>query len=369
MKELCIDARMVLSSGIGTYLRNLLPYIEQGPFRIRLITGDEQIKKLPWLSRFDLIRLNAPIYSIEEQVKLPLLVPKCEILWSPHYNIPLFPTAAKHRLVTVHDVNHLALQRHLSWKECLYARLVMKNAVSRSKRVVTVSQFSKKEICTYLKTQPEKIRVIPLGVDHKIFLSQEDGLSAKARQRYHLPEKFFLFVGNVKPHKNLLGLLKGFISVQDALEGIHLVVVGKRRDFLHADKQAEKFVEHPKLQGKVHFLDFVEDEYLPSLYRLALAAIIPSFYEGFGLPAVEAMSSGCALAVSKAASLPEVCAEAAVYFDPNRPEEIGQVLKQIVQRPELLQELKEKGLKRSKVFCWEKCAQEHIHVLEELCRK
>ncbi|MBS3905127.1 MAG: glycosyltransferase family 4 protein [Simkania sp.] len=369
MRELCIDARMVLSSGIGTYLCNLLPLIEHGPFRIRLIIHEAALKKLPWLSRFSLIVLNAPIYSVEEQIKLPILIPKCDVFWSPHYNVPLFPTAAKNRLVTLHDVNHLAMTRHLSWTQRLYARIVMKMAAERSKRIITVSQFSKKEICAHLNTEPEKITVIFPGVDRKAFLSHEDGLSSKTRQHYHLPEKFILFVGNVKPHKNLLGLLKGFLGVLSSLEGIHLVVVGKRTQLIHADKQAEAFVEHSKLVDRVHFLDFVEEEFLPSLYRLAIATVIPSFYEGFGSPAVEAMSSGCALAVSKMASLPEVCAEAAVYFDPHRPEEMGQVLKRLVQQPELLHELREKGLKRSRDFCWEKCADAHCRVLEELCRR
>ncbi len=369
MKQLCVDARMLLSSGIGTYLRNLLPRIEHSDFKMRLIVNVDAVASLPWLTRFDLIIANIPIYSIDEQLKLPLLIPRCEVFWSPHYNIPLLPIKAKERLVTVHDVNHIAFAKHLSLKERLYAKTVMKNAVRRSKKVITVSEFSKKEICTHLKTHAGKIEVILPGVDHKMFIPREDGLSLQTKKHLQLPEKFFLFVGNVKPHKNLLGLLKGFLSVIDSLEDVHLLIVGKRKDFLHADSASEVFAEHPKLRDKVRFLDYVEDEYLPSLYRLAIAAILPSFYEGFGLPAVEAMSSGCAVAVSNVASLPEVCSDAAVYFDPHRPEEIGQVMKQLAQRKELLAELKEKGLRRSKEFCWDKCAMAHSRVLEGLCRE
>jgi glycosyltransferase involved in cell wall biosynthesis len=308
-----------------------------------------------------------PIYSIEEQLRLPLLIPKCDLFWSPHYNIPMLPTAAKRRLVTVHDVNHLALPSNLSLMQSLYAKRVMKSAVRRSEKIVTVSNFSKKEICKHLKTKPGKIEVIHPGVDHKFFFPHEDGLSIQAKNKYHLPNSFFLFVGNVKPHKNILGLIKGFLNVIDVLEDVHLVVVGKKEGFLHGDKHAEAFARHPKLQERVKFLGYVEEEFLPSLYRLAIATVLPSFYEGFGMPAIEAMSCGSPLAVSNVASLPEVCGDAAVYFDPNRPEEIGEVLKQMAQRKELLTELKAKGVQRSREFCWEKSAASHLKVFEEAC--
>ncbi len=366
MKELCVDARMLLASGIGAYLRNLLPRMRQASFRMRLIVSEELVKQISWLTQFDLIVTRLPIYSIEEQIKLPLLIPKCDILWSPHYNIPILPTQARRRLVTVHDANHLVMTQPLSLPERLYARWVMKSAIRRSHKVITVSQFSKKELCKHLRAHPEKIEVILPGVDPKVYPSHEDGLSGEVRKHYHLPKHYFLFVGNIKPHKNLLGLLKGFLHVVDMMEDVHMVVVGKRKEFLHNDPESEAFAQHPKLTQRVHFLGFVDERYLPSLYRMAIAAVIPSFYEGFGLPAIEAMSSACAVAASKASSLPEVCAEAAVYFDPHRPEEIGQVLRQLAMREELVQELKDKGLKRSQEFCWDKCAAEHIKVLESL---
>jgi len=122
------------------------------------------------------------------------------------------------------------------------------------------------------------------------------------------------------------------------------------------------------MQQKIFFLDYVIDEDLPSLYRLATATIFPSLYEGFGSPAVEAMSAGSPLAVSRVASLPEVCGEAAVYFDPHRPEDIARVLLQLASHPQLLHTLKEEGVKRSHLFSWERCAEEHIRVMEATCR-
>ncbi len=367
MKELCIDARMLLASGIGTYLRNLLPLLKKGNFHIQLIVNRETIQKVPWVSHFELIKLHAPIYSLQEQIQLPLKIPRCDLFWSPHYNIPLLPIAAKNRLVTIHDAYHLAFRKQLTWPQKIYAATVMKWAVSCSRKVITVSEFSKQEICHRTKLALDKITVIHPGVDHKQFPMVEDGLSSIARVRYRLPPQYLLFVGNVKPHKNLQGLLQAFLHAGDALANYHLVVVGKRRDFYHADLLSEELAQDERLKERVHFLDFVEQEYLPSLYRLASATIIPSLYEGFGSPAVEAMSSGSPLAVSNVASLPEVCGDAAVYFDPHQIEDIARVLVSLLRQPQLLHDMKEKGYAHSRKFCWEKCAEQHLRVMEEMC--
>lgn len=369
MKELCIDARMMLSSGIGTYLRNLVVRLAQGPFRLHLIVTKEIVKSVPWLAQFDLIISSLPIYSIEEQIQLPFLIPKCDLFWSPHYNVPFLPIRAKHRLVTIHDVNHLALAGDFSLLQRIYAKRMMKTALKRSRKVITVSNFSKKEICKYLKAKPEKIEVIHPGVDHNFFFPHEDGQSTQVKRKFKLPDSYFLFIGNVKPHKNVSGLIKGFWHVIDALDDTHLVIIGKKEGFLRGDQHSEELAKHLKLQERVHFLGHVEEEYLPSLYRMSLATVFPSFYEGFGLPAIEAMCSGSPLAVSNVASLPEVCGDAAVYFDPHRPEEIGEVLKQLKVRQELSRELKEKGLKRSREFCWDKSAAAHLQIFEEICKK
>ncbi|HEY5236346.1 MAG TPA: hypothetical protein VIJ14_09225, partial [Rhabdochlamydiaceae bacterium] len=108
MKEICIDVRMAFHSGIGTYIRNIVSLLKDGPFKIKLIVNAEIIKKWPALASFDLISTSAPLYSIQEQMQLPFLIPSCDVFWTPHYNIPLFPIRAKKRVTTIHDVYHLA---------------------------------------------------------------------------------------------------------------------------------------------------------------------------------------------------------------------------------------------------------------------
>ncbi len=368
MHDLCIDARMLLSSGIGTYLRSLLPFIAKSSFRLRLIVNKTLVEQLPWLSRFSLEILEAPIYSFTEQLQLPALVGHCDLFWSPHYNIPLLRLRARKRLVTIHDVNHLVFRKNLSLAQRFYAHVVMRQAVKRSAHVITNSEFSKKELCKYIHAPADKITAMHLGVDVKRFFIEDDGRGAEIKKRYRLPDKYFLFVGNLKPHKNLAGLIRAYRIAGDQLKDFPLMVVGKKEGFLQADSESQQLIEQFALHGEIRFLDFVPEEDLPSLYRLATATIFPSLYEGFGLPAIEAMSAGSPLAVSNVASLPEVCGDAALYFDPHQPEDIARMLIQLATHPQLLLTLKEKGIAHSQKFCWEKCASEHLQVMERLCR-
>nr|NGX29113.1 hypothetical protein [Candidatus Anoxychlamydiales bacterium] len=108
MKKICIDARMIESAGIGTYLKSLLKNLKSKNFKISLIVKPRVIERVKWLKNFDLIYLDAPIYSIKEQLLLPFKIPKCDLFFVPHFNIPLLPIRAKKRLVTIHDVYHLA---------------------------------------------------------------------------------------------------------------------------------------------------------------------------------------------------------------------------------------------------------------------
>lgn len=368
MHDVCIDARMLLSSGIGTYIRSLIPLLAHGPFHLRLIVNKDLVIKLPWLSRFSLDFLEAPIYSAVEQLELPKIIGHCDLFWSPHYNIPLLNIRARKRLVTIHDVNHLVFSKDLSIAQKIYARLVMRQAVRRSAHIITISEFSKSELCKHVHAPLEKISVISLGIDKKRFSDQKDGRCEEIKKKYRLPEKYFLFVGNLKPHKNLMGLLRAYQYAGEQLMDIPLVVVGRKEGFLKADQESLQLIQQFVRQQKIYFLDFVIEEDLPGLYRSALATIIPSLYEGFGLPAVEAMSAGSPIAVSNIASLPEVCGQAALYFDPHNSEDIARVLVQLATHPDLLEKLKQEGKKRIEQFCWEKCAENHLLVMEKLCR-
>lgn len=343
MKEICIDARMAFHSGIGTYIRNLLPHIKRTFPSLRVMAPLSFIQKWPELANYDLLPISAPIYSVKEQWQIPRSIPPCDLFWSPHYNAPLLPVRAKKRLVTIHDVYHL--KGPFSWKERLYAKIMIKNAVSHSDHLVTVSQFSLQEIIEETRVSREKITVIPNGVNRQLF----------SKILPQNPENYFIYVGTLAPHKNLTRLFKAWEFVLHKHPNWRLVVVGKKAKSFNA-----------LLPQTVQHLDQVEDQDLPLLYQKAYGMIYPSLYEGFGLPPLEAMCMECPTIVADVASLPEVCGDAALYVNPFDIEEMAQKMCTLIENPSLRQTLIEKGRHRVDLFRWEKAAQQHIEVINRL---
>ena len=342
MKELCVDARLITSSGIGTYLKNLLPRLAQC-FNLRLIVSPSAPKKIAWLSSYELIFSAAPLYSVQEVLALPFAIPRCDVFWSPHYNVPLLPIRAGKRVVTIHDAYHLAFFSSLTLPQKLYAKALFPAAIKYSDLVVTDSWFSHGEILKYTRVKKDRLHVAYLGVDREIFHEHVD---AAKRHTLRLPEKFALFVGNVKPHKNVRGLIAAAKHI-----GCPLVVVGQRKGLITQENLPEE---------SALFLENVEDAELPHLYRLAAVTVLPSFYEGFGLPALEAMSCGCPVIVSHLPSLREVCGDAALYVDPHSPQNMADTLALVWGDPMLQGTLRKKGIEKSLTFCWNECAQKHI---------
>ncbi len=357
MIDLCIDARMAFSSGIGTCIRQLVPFFAEPPFRVRLLVDKEGQK---WCEKFEQIVFPAPIYSIKEQVAYPWAIPACDLFWSPHYNIPLLPIRAKKKVVTIHDACHLALNRFLSWPEKIYAKFVMKRALHGADAAVTDSLFSKSELVRFLGNPKRGVNVIPVAVDQARFQRVTDfKIRAKIKEKYQLPDKFLLFVGNLKPHKNLAGLIQAF---QDLSLGRDwgLVIVGKKTGLRNGDGNRE---------GKgILTIEDVPDEDLPVLYSLAELFVFPSFYEGFGLPPLEAMSCGCPAIVSDAASLPEVCGDAALYVNPENPSSIGEAIQKVASDGKLKEELVRRGLQRVKKFSWADSASRYREIFQEVLR-
>ncbi|HOV91096.1 MAG TPA: glycosyltransferase family 1 protein [Syntrophorhabdaceae bacterium] len=366
--NICIDARMLSASGIGTYLRNIIPFLIKKE-NIILVEKKEDIERHDWGSNVKIIGESTKIYSIKEQFKLPYKIPNCDLFWSPHYNVPIFPIKAKRRIVTIHDVFHFAFYNQLNLSQKMYAKIVMSAATRLSDKIITVSEFSKSEIVKYTGVDSNKINVIYNGIDTKKFSTiQNQEFLENVRQKYRLSNQFLLFVGNVKPHKNLHGLIKAFglLKKHKKLEEFNLVIVGKKEGFITGDKEIERLINELSLEPFIKFTGFVMDNDLPAIYNLASALIFPSFYEGFGFPPIEAMACGCPVIASNTASLPEVCGDAVLYVDPNKTEDIAQKIELLLTNKSLIDRLKEMGFQRVRQFTWEKCAAETLKTIEEI---
>ena len=353
-KKICVDCR-ITTSGIGNYTINNLLHVEKNfGYKISLL-----IKKN--LSDFSKnvkqIKFPARIYSLREQILFIRSIPKSDLFWSPHYNIPILPIRAKKRIVTIHDVYHLRFIDDLSIAKKIYAKVILNLAVRLSDHIITVSNFSKNEIVKLTGCMPDKVKVIYNGVRQVAAYKPFTEVKAK----YGLYDKYILFVGNVKPHKNLIRGLKAFAGLPKHLfETFNVVIVGQKDGLLTGDPDLFKWLEMNKdLENKIVFTGFVDDGELDSIYRHASLFVFPSFYEGFGLPPLEAMLNHCPVIASNSSSIPEICGDAVHYFDPLDDRSIRSAMLDVLSNENLVRNLIQFGLERIKLFTWEKAGLEH----------
>ena len=360
LKKIVIDFRMHKASGIGTYIKSLLPFLVE-KFEIVLLGNRDEIWGYEWSKSVKVIKCKAKIYSIKEQLELPLKIPKCDIFWSPHYNIPILPIRAKFRVVTIHDAFHLAFCDTLNFMQKTYAKMIFNQALSRSDIVFSVSEFSRSEILKYTKTD-KNIFIVPNAIDERRFNNRYDStiLEAVARE-YKLPENFILFVGNVKPHKNLKNLLFALDKTE-----LNLVIVGKKDGFITSDSDIFEIIEKNNLGERIFFTGYVKDTDIAAIYNLAKLFVFPSLYEGFGIPPLEAQACGCPVVCSNVASMPEVCGDSVIYFDPCNVKEMRDKIQMVLNDEILQNELRTKGFENIKRFSWERSAKQIIKTMESL---
>lgn len=362
MKKLCIDARLIDAAGIGTYLKSLISGLKKH-YDLSYLIKQEDSKTFE-----KGIVVKSPLYSFREQVELPLRIPECDLFFSPHFNIPLFPIRAKKRITTLCDAYHLDHFKLLSLPQKLYASFFYNAALSLSDHVITISAFSKERLLSQCRKSPKKLSMIYPGVEISRFDSPLNAVKkAKIREKYVLPERFILFVGNIKPHKNLRRLLYAYqFYLRNAKHPIPLVLCGKKEGFIHGENSLERVLRHDKsVQDKVFITGHVEEEELPAFYKMAELFVFPSLYEGFGYPPLEAMAAGCPVIASSAGSIPEVCSDATIYFNPYDMKGIGTLLNTVLSNTTMQQELIEKGKKRVALFNLEKSLLEHRNIIEE----
>lgn len=353
MKKIVIDYRMCNSSGIGTYIKNIVPYLVS-KYEIILLGNKGDVKNEKYCNDVKVIEFRDKIYSIAEQLKYPFLIPECDVFWSPHYNVPILPVKAKKKIVTIHDVNHLVFYKNLSFFQKIYARIMLNTAVNNSNIIFTVSEFSKKEILKYLNLKLSKIYVIYPAINLEIS-------NSKNLDNINLSDKYLLYVGNVKPHKNLKNLIFAYKKLK--LKNIKLLIVGKKEGLITVDKSLFELIDKDIfLKQNVVFTGYVSDKTLYSLYNNALLFVFPSLYEGFGIPPLEAMACGCPCVVSNVASLPEVCGDAAYYVNPYDVNDIAKGIEKVLTDENLRQDLIRKGFENVKRFSWEKSASKILEV-------
>jgi glycosyltransferase involved in cell wall biosynthesis len=355
-----IDLRMYRSSGIGRYLRNLmplvLPLVEAKHVRVVGSASDLMVQDWSKDPRVEVYESSAGIYGLQEQaLALNGALRGTELLWVPHYSVPMLYSG---RLaVTIHDVCHLALHESLDGNlKRMYARLLFSSVARRAQAIFCVSEFTSSEVQRYLHVPASRIQVTHPGLD-----AGWDAGVAQHRESDGAP--YFLFVGNLKPNKNLGVLLKAFGQVIGQIPH-RLIIVGKADNMKTVDGNVVHEAE--KLSDRVQLTGEISDQRLMEYYRGAEALVFPSLYEGFGLPLLEAMNLGCPVLCSNTSALPEVGGDAVMYFNPRDADDLAAKLVEVARTPELRSRLVQRGLTRLTMFSYERCARQTAEVLNGL---
>ena len=269
----------------------------------------------------------------------PLLINLCN-------TAPLF---YKNKMVTLHDVAFERFPQTFSWKFRYAYQFAIPRIVKTSRKLLTVSSFSKNEISTVYDVDKKKIEIMHCAVSGKFHFVQSD-----------TREKYILAVSSLNYQKNFHALVQAFNLLED--KNIKLFLVGA----INKNFADHKLVEDIENNPNIKFMGRVNDDQLVRLYSMAQCFVYPSLYEGFGIPPLEAQACGCPCVVSNAASLPEVCADSAIYFDPLNVSDMAEKIQLALNDPALRSELRVKGFENIKRFSWEKSAKQIIQIVEEM---
>jgi glycosyltransferase involved in cell wall biosynthesis len=369
--RVAIDARKLHDFGIGTYIRNLLRHLARidRDSEYVLLCQEPDLGVATQLGpNFRTVLEPSPNYSLREQIHVPWVLhrEKPDVFHAPHYVLP--PATRRRSVVTIHDCIHLMFPQYLRNRGAyFYARASMWSAAHQAHRILTVSEASKRDIIHFFSVRPEKVVVVYNAIEERFSETPSEEAIERVRERYQLNHPFVLYVGNIKPHKNLVRLIEAFAELRRrGFDELKLLIIGDEISKLPALRRA---VHTHRLHKHVRFLGYLEDETLASLYRLASVFVFPSLYEGFGLPPLEAMASGTPVVTSNVSSMPEVTGDAAVLVDPYSVESIVEGIARVLTDPALSSDLRRKGIARAREFSWDRSVQRTRQVYQEVCER
>ncbi len=365
MSVIALDARKYFDFGIGTYIRHLIrEYASMQSLRDFLVyLGPEEAKTIVVPSGWKTCVVPYGKYSLSELFLLGRNVraSNISVYHSPHYTLPF--GLASRSVVTVHDLIHLRFPQFFSPLHRAYSYMMIRHAVHDSQFVITDSEFTKRDILRTFRIKEEKIVPIHLGVSKKFNVIADPSEIAQFRTRFALSRQYILFVGNTKPHKGLEVLLRAFKSIALSFPEVELVFVG---GLLSNDKRLESIVRESEFAGKVRALGSLSDEDLVLAYNAAEMLVLPSFYEGFGLPALEAMACGTPVIVSNAGSLPEIVGDAAIVCQTGNHGLFAEAMTSLLRDTQLKNSLIDKGKHHVPKFSWQLTAQRTMNVYDRI---
>lgn len=375
IKRIGIDARFYgpEQKGLGRYTQEVVDGVtnigRENEYVIflskanygKFVTDNPKVKK---------VLADIKWYSLSEQILMPLIIrrAKVDLMHFQHFNVPLF--CFKKYIVTIHDlilIKH-PTQRASTLGPWLYRlkntayRIVIRIATRRAKKIIAVSEYTRRDIIKQFNVDPDKVVVTYEGVTRRISrpINQND---KKVVLRYNIHKPFLLYVGNAYPHKNLEKLIQNFPEIKEKSYDLQLVLVGKD-DYFYS--RLKKLAKTNKYASDVIFPGFIEDNHLVSLYSQAEVYVFPTLFEGFGLPPLEAMQYGCPVLSSNRTCLPEILGGAALYFDPqNTIQLVNQTIK-LLSNQDLRSDLVKRGYQQVKKYSWQECSRNTLKLYNKI---
>lgn len=350
-------------SGLGFYVENVVNAMKTLP-------GDHEIIEINRVKQ----QLNTPKRILWDQVGLPLtaLTKKIDVLWTPAFSAPRFP---KPTVMTAHDIYGVLYPDAFSGPAKRYWTQTIPNSMKRADHLVCISDYTKQTIQTELGVAEENMTVVPnaVGEEFTVLKSEEELQQVETHlQQLGVSTPFILTVGTVEPRKNYERLVDAFVFAnRKAMTNrpgtesaqtppVQLVIVGKKGwEYEAVFQKIKKY----HLDNAIVWLDYVNQEQLVSLYNACLFFVMPSIFEGFGMPPLEAMSCGAPVAVAQNTSMPEVVGDAGILFDPFDVDNIRDRINLLLSNADLRRSLSQKSINRAQQFTWEETAKQTLAVL------
>jgi glycosyltransferase involved in cell wall biosynthesis len=339
-------------TGAQRYARELLKAMDEqllgdGARAFTVLTPPGTPRSLP-LRAMEVREIGRFRGHLWEQVELPghtghdLLLNLCNTA----------PLTARKMIATILDASVYAVPKAYSLPFRTWYRTLIPVVARRSRRVVTISEFSRRELQRFAGIASDSITVIPASGEHILAVSADESVLARLQLR---SRAYVLAVSSHSTHKNVAGVTQAADLI--TAEKFELVLAGGGNPRVFSSSPTPG-------TGRLRRTGYVNDAELRALYEHAACFVYPSFYEGFGLPPLEAMSCGCPVVVSRAASLPEVCGEAAVYCDPHDPADIARAISRVVTDPALQDDLRHRGSERAAHFSWRRAGRAMLDIVD-----
>lgn len=368
-----IDARMYSSrfTGIGRYVHELTDrlFLLKPEWKFTIFLAEKAFQSYsPPAKNIQKVLAPETHYSFGEQTSFlkKISKEKYDLFHFPHFNAPIFYRGKS--VVTIHDltISFYPGKKKTSLFHKLGYKAVLSNIVKKSKRIITVSHHTKQDLMKLHSVPDEKITVIWNGLGKEFYRSEQNENTMKnvfhaLCKRNTIQKPYFLYTGVHREHKNVVGMIQAFHKCRESGIDAELLITGKEDPFY---PEIGEIIEKYNLSECVKRVGLVDENELRALFYHARVFVFPSFYEGFGLPPLEAMAMEIPVTASNAASIPEICGDAALFFDPKNTEEMSTQMSLLFQNEAKRNECIQKGKNRCELFSWEKMAQETLNVYE-----